>query len=114
MDAPKKRLPVSDKQRKQVRQYAHQNQHLKQHQVATWASREFQRPFTQLMVCKILEDRYLHLDEMSFPCGVSGASRSVTPDFPILEVALFEWYIRMETLKLLITGDMICEATCTL
>lgn len=74
MDAPKKRLPVSDKQRKQARQYAHQNQHLKQHQVATWASREFQRPFTQLMVCKILEDRYLHLNEMSFPRGVSGTS----------------------------------------
>jgi len=114
MDAPKKRLPVSDKQRKEVRQYARQNEHLKQHQIATWASREFQRPFTQSMVCKILEDRYAYLDEKSFPRGTTGSSRHLSANNPILEVALYKWHIHMETLKLPVTSAIICKAAYSL
>jgi len=61
------------------------------------------------MVSKILDNRYLYLDEKHFARGVAGNSRKVNADHPVLEAALFEWYINMETLKILVTGAMLSE-----
>jgi len=114
MASKQKRLPVTEKQRKQIRQYAQSNPHLKQNDVAAWASREWGRTITQAMVCKTLDDRYRYLDEQSFPRGVVSLSKIVPADHPILEKALFEWILSIAVKHIPITGDMIRSAASSL
>ena len=90
MATKQKRLAVTEKQRKQIREYTQLNSRLTQRDVALWALREWGRTITQAMVCKTLDDRYAYLDTQSFPRGVIGLAKIVPANYPILEKALFE------------------------
>jgi hypothetical protein len=107
MASKQRRLAITDKERKTIRQYAQANEALRQSDIANWASHEFKRTITQSMVSKILTRKYLHLDKVSIPRGVSGISRIINADHPILERALYEWVLSMEGLKIPVNGDMI-------
>jgi len=105
-----KRLAVTEKQRKQIREYTQLNSHLTQRDVALWASREWGRTITQAMVCKTLDDRYAYLDTQSFPRGVISLAKIVPANYPILKKTLFEWVLSLNAKHVPLTGDMICSA----
>ena len=105
--ASRQRHGVTEKERFLIRKHRQNNPLTTQNELAEWATNQFGRSFNQTMIRRTLSDRYKYVDSMTFASGVCGLSRHREANFPILEKALYEWFLQVEG-KVTITGDMVC------
>ena len=110
-----RRVPITEKQRRLIRQYDQQNPLFTQRKLAEWASREFNRTISQSTISECLGPKYAYLDTKVFSRKQKeGIQRSTPAQYPQLEAALFDWVLTMESRKLTVTGDMIRTAAAQL
>lgn len=98
----KRRRVVTDADRARIREHNRLHPSPQRHLVA-WFKYETGHELNQSQVSKILSSDYDYLD--------TGKHKNVTkhrsPDYPDLEIALFEWQQRQQKKKNIVTGDLL-------
>lgn len=91
-----RRIPVSEKERQCIHQYAQKNPQLKQRELAAWASKQFGRTIGQSTISETLSKRWQYLDDRVLEQQIEGSKEVVHGRFPSLERALLDWILRFD------------------
>lgn len=102
----RRRIPITNHQRRLLRQYARQHPSKTQIEYRHWFERQYGRHLTQGQVSEILSQRYDDVDDVS-ASGSRERRRTMPAAVPELEKALFEWQQRLQAKEVIITGDML-------
>ena len=83
--------PISDEQQKALRQwFQHQHPKPRQSDATRWFETKFGRQIMQSTVSESLSDHFIYLD--TAPTLNTTSCRQRQPQWPILEVILFDWH----------------------
>ena len=110
--ASKRRRAITDAQRKALRDYYNEASmaNKKQEHLVEWFNQRFNHDINQSTVSKILSPKFAHLSEPSSGSALiirPQAKRHKAMEWPDLEIALWEWYQRMEKQGAPIIGDIL-------
>jgi hypothetical protein len=106
----RRRHPVTEQQRKSLRERYHQQPDLTHKDLQIWFEEKYKRAIGQSTISDSLSSRYAYLDSKHLKQGHEGFSRIRQVQHPVLERALIEWYQLLQGRGINITGDMLKEA----
>jgi hypothetical protein len=106
----RRRHPVTEQQRKSLRERYHQQPDLTHKDLQVWFEEKYKRVIGQSTISDSLSSRYAYLDSKHLKQGHEGFSRIRQVQHPVLERALIEWYQLLQAKRMNITGDMLKDA----
>lgn len=103
----RRRIPVSDEQRRLIRIYAKNNPRKTQKDVQAWFQSQSNRKLNQAQISRILSEQYARVDQPGTSHILFRAHKAQHQD---LDEALFQWYWTQRARNVHPTGDMLKEA----
>lgn len=106
----RRRLAISDSQRRALRQYHQEHQELKHSELAKWFEEQWNRPIGQASISTILSSKYSYVDNLKLRRSEQGTKRHTPAEHPVLEEALFQVQQQWQRSNTSIHGWMLKEA----